>query len=103
MFIGLEERHRGHIRAILGEYLEGQRGVCVYVYGSRVKGTAHKFSDVDLAIESENPLDGHLLPMLCNAFAESDLPYAVDVVDLAHVTPIFRANVDRRRELIFQI
>jgi hypothetical protein len=41
--------------------------------------------------------------MLRNAFAESDLPYAVDVVDLAHVTPIFRANVDRCRELIFEV
>ncbi|MDR2677226.1 MAG: nucleotidyltransferase domain-containing protein [Puniceicoccales bacterium] len=103
MSVDLEKRHREHICAILDQCLSTQRGICVYAYGSRVKGSAHKFSDVDLAIESENPLEGHILAMLRNAFAESDLPYAVDVVDLAHVTPIFRANVDRCRELIFEV
>jgi type I restriction enzyme S subunit len=100
----LEECHLGRICAILGQYLNNRAGcVRVYVYGSRAKGTAHKFSDVDLAIESERPIDRQTLSELRNAFAESDLPYAVDVTDMAYATAIFRNNVVRNRELIFKV
>jgi predicted nucleotidyltransferase len=100
--IDLEQHHRNHICAILGQHLGSQRGVRFYVYGSRSRGNAHKFSDVDLAIESEQPLDDNLIPLLRNAFAESNLPYVVDITDLAHTTPIFRANVNHHRELLFE-
>jgi type I restriction enzyme S subunit len=100
--LDLEERHREHIRTILGQHLGGRRGVRVYAYGSRVRGNAHRFSDVDLAIESAQPIGVELLFALRNAFDDSNLPYSVDVTDLAHATPGFRASVDRDRELIFE-
>jgi predicted nucleotidyltransferase len=100
--LNLEERHREQIRAILGQHLGGRKGVRVYAYGSRVRGNAHRFSDVDLAIESAQPIGVDLLFALRNAFDGSNLPYSVDVTDLAHATPSFRTSFDRNRELLFE-
>jgi predicted nucleotidyltransferase len=103
MAIDLSEGHRKLLRAILSEHLRGVSGLRVYVYGSRVRGNGHKFSDVDLAFEADHPVAGALLNALREAFDGSALPYAVDLTDLHHVTPTFRANVDRCRELLFEV
>jgi len=62
----------------------------VWVFGSRVKGTARKFSDLDLAILGETPLSLIALARLADDFDDSDLPFKVDVVDWALVSPAFR-------------
>ena len=48
-----------------------------YAYGSRVKGTHRKFSDLDLCIME--PISDLELFYLKEAFTESDLPFKVDV------------------------
>ena len=55
----------------------------VWAFGSRVKGKAKKYSDLDLAIISEEPLDFLARDRLKEAFSESDLPWRVDLVDWA--------------------
>lgn len=66
-------------------------GASVWAFGSRVKGTAHKFSDLDIAIDAGRPLGLATLALLEQDLADSDLPIKVDVVDLAAVSPAFRA------------
>jgi uncharacterized protein len=49
-----------------------------YAFGSRVKGTCHKFSDLDLFIkESVTNLQSFYIN---DAFGESNLPFTVDIV-----------------------
>lgn len=48
-----------------------------YAYGSRVKGTHRKFSDLDLCIRE--PISDLDMFYLKEAFTESDLPFKVDV------------------------
>lgn len=55
----------------------------VWAFGSRAKWTAKPYSDLDLAVISTAPLPLETSAALSDAFAESDLPWRVDVVDWA--------------------
>jgi len=68
----------------------------VLVFGSRHSGKAGPYSDIDLAfVAGEGKLGLRRCLQLQDAFAESDLPYRVDVLDYHAVSPEFRALVDR--------
>lgn len=95
--LDLEPRHLGLLLPILGKHVPGAR---VWAFGSRVKGTAKQFSDLDIAIDAGGPLGMAALALLEQDLADSDLPIKVDVVDLAAVTPAFRAMVEARRVLL---
>lgn len=65
------------------------------LFGSRIKGTPSRFSDVDLAIAGEKKMPGHILENVREAMEKSRLPYCVDVVDLNSLPETFRQNVLR--------
>ena len=65
----------------------------VRVFGSRVNGTAKPFSDLDLVVMGDAPLEFRQLAALKDAFAESNLPFRVDIVDWATTSAEFRAIV----------
>jgi predicted nucleotidyltransferase len=69
-------------------------GVRVSVFGSRATATARRYSDLDLALDGEGPLEPDVIGDLCEALSESDLPYKVDVIDLRSVDPAFRALIE---------
>ena len=68
-------------------------GARAYVFGSRAHGGARRYSDLDLALEWDRPLGAGHDRRIAEALSESDLPYKVDIVDLAIVDPGFRAHV----------
>ncbi len=90
--LDLAPKHLEMVRAILQRRVPKARA---WAFGSRVKGTAQRFSDLDLALENEEPLSLRTLALLDADFAESDLPIKVDVVDLRTVAPAFRERVER--------
>ncbi len=92
--LDLEPRYLAMLLPILEKHLPGAR---VWAFGSRVKGTAKKFSDLDLAIETGAPLDLRTLALLDQDLSDSDLPIKVDVLDLAGITPAFRKVVEAHR------
>lgn len=65
----------------------------VYLFGSRARGTASEFSDVDIAIESDAPLD-EPLTLAREAIENSLIPYKVDLVDLSK-TPYLKTVIQR--------
>ena len=67
----------------------------VLVFGSRAKGTARKYSDLDLAIMSESRLPFAVQCALEEAFEESDLPYRVDIIDFAGCSEPFQRIIIR--------
>ena len=85
--IDLEAKHLATVRGIL---LRHAPGLPVYVFGSRAKGRAKRFSDLDLAVVTDQPMDGSALARLHEAFDDSDLPIMVDLVDWNRSTPEFR-------------
>ncbi len=70
-------------------------GIQIWAFGSRVTGTARRYSDLDLAVQTEARLDQNLLHRLQEALSESDLTIKVDLIDLAEVAPAFRRKIEQ--------
>ena len=70
----------------------------VRAFGSRTKGTATPTSDLDLAIIAPLPLA--TLGALLEAFAESPLPFRVDIITYPTASPTFQALIDDHYETI---
>lgn len=79
------------VKATLAAHLPGLE---VRAFGSRVRGCAGEFSDLDLVVLTDAPLDFDLLGRLRDAFSESDLPFKVDVLDWATTGDDFKAHID---------
>lgn len=72
----------------------------VWVFGSRAKRTAKKYSDLDLAILSKQPLSLSISAALADDFSESNLPWKVDLVDWATLSDSFRKVIERDKVLV---
>jgi uncharacterized protein len=79
----LESKHQEIVRSILSKY-----PYQFYAYGSRVKGTARKLSDLDLCYRERIP--DAVAFLIEEEFKESDLPFTVDLVALKDLKPSFR-------------
>lgn len=72
----------------------------VWVFGSRVRGRADMYSDIDLALIGENKLDLCRLEALRNDFSESDLPFMVDLLDWHDISDSFRHVILKQYEVL---
>lgn len=72
----------------------------VWAFGSRATGRAKPYSDLDLAISGKKPLGIDLAAQLAEAFAESDLPYKVDIVDWTTASEAFKKVIERDRVVV---
>lgn len=66
----------------------------VWAFGSRAKGTAKAYSDLDLAIITEQPLSLTKMAILKEAFDESTLSIRIDIVDWATTSETFRKIIE---------
>ncbi|MDR0290091.1 MAG: nucleotidyltransferase domain-containing protein [Treponema sp.] len=73
----------------------------VLAFGSRYYMKAKRYSDLDLAFMGDKKLGLKRCFQLEDAFAESDLPYRVDVLDYYILSPEFRAIIDSGNEKIY--
>lgn len=90
--IDLSPQHGEIVREILSRYFAGCR---VRVFGSRAKGASRPASDLDIAVTSCVPIPLIALAKADEDFADSDLPFRVDLIDTARVSEQFRAIIDR--------
>lgn len=72
----------------------------VWAFGSRAKGTAKPYSDLDLAIITSTPLPLNTTALLKEAFSESDLPWKVDIVDWSEISSAFQEIIKRDKIVI---
>jgi predicted nucleotidyltransferase len=77
----------------------------VWAYGSRVSGTAHDGSDLDLVIRS---MDGKKLPIdilmeLKEKIRDSNVPILVDLFDWARLPESFHQNIETCHEVFFPV
>ncbi len=91
--IDLPEADLATVKHLVSKYLPDCKA---YAFGSRVRGTARKYSDLD--IESDKPVDLARQESLRDAFSESNLPILVDLVDLRTVSETFRKRIEETRE-----
>ena len=89
--IVIEPRHWEELISILKAHLSGRR---VWAFGSRATGIRVKrYSDLDLLVEGGS-LSFREAALLDEALDESRLPFKVDVVQGAALTPEFRARIE---------
>jgi len=82
------------VKTILNRSLP--EGTQVRVFGSRAKGTARKFSDLDLALDFHGKeLSPSIMSDLVHDFEHSFLPFKVDVVDLNGISDSFKKNIEK--------
>ncbi|KLL04387.1 MAG: hypothetical protein MRERV_24c006 [Mycoplasmataceae bacterium RV_VA103A] len=62
-----------------------------YAYGSRVKGTARKFSDLDLCYQEDIPQE--VVYQIKEELEESNLPFFVELVDWKRMSKEFREMI----------
>ena len=93
----IKPAHLEIVKAILKKRLAG---IEVRAFGSRVRGTAKEWSDLDLAVVSEKKLKSDIIGNLKMDFAESDLPFRVDVLDWRDISPEFRALIEEKYEVL---
>ncbi len=74
------------------------RGAKVWCFGSRAKGTHHKFSDIDIMVESTQDLT-QLIGEIRESIIESTFPYKVDIVDLHDFASAYRHNFESEKIL----
>ena len=72
----------------------------VRIFGSRLRWTARKTSDLDLAIMTDKPLSAMRLADLKEAFSESDLPFKVDVIDWQKITDDFKKIIEENCQVL---
>lgn len=72
----------------------------VWAFGSRAKRTAKPYSDLDLALITQQALTLEQLATITDAFDASDLPIRVDVVDWAATSDAFRKIIERDRVVV---
>ena len=79
--IDLSPEHRAQVLDIIRRRLPAAR---VWVYGSRAKGRARRYSDLDLMLDAGGqPIPLNIMGDLDEDFDESNLPIIVDLHDMA--------------------
>ncbi len=83
-----EERHKNIIKDILSKY-----PYSFYAFGSRVKVTNKKLSDLDLCFFDNIP--SNTRSHIDEDFEESDLPFTVDIVDWNMCDESFKKIIEK--------
>lgn len=86
----LSERHAASVREIIRRHLPNAR---VKLVGSRARGRAKPYSDIDLLFIEPGKLDPVVRARLRLAFEESDLPFKVDILEQASLAPELREQI----------
>jgi len=87
------------VRQLLAAHLPDAE---VWAYGSRVQGTAHEGSDLDLVVRNPNDLSKPQpdLSPLKEALRESRLPILVDILDWALIPESFQNEIMRGGKIV---
>ncbi|MBF0309992.1 MAG: nucleotidyltransferase domain-containing protein [Magnetococcales bacterium] len=89
---GITPEQGATLQALLRRFLPG---VTVWAYGSRVKGTARPYSDLDLVVFATSAQRSPVAE-LQEALEESNLPFPVDVLVWDDLPASFHRNIEER-------
>lgn len=98
MPISLDSNHLETVKRILELHFNGLE---VLAYGSRVSGVnLTPDADLDIVVVSEKPISLEDMISVEQAFAESDLPFRVDIVDWAKLPESIQKAIKKENEVI---
>ncbi len=97
----LAPRHLEELRRLIAAHLPEEE---VWAYGSRVTGTAHDTSDLDLVVRHPADLkagQSSAFWELKDALSESNLPLLVELFDWARLPPAFWDNIAEQHVVLY--
>jgi predicted nucleotidyltransferase len=92
----MEPRHLEIVKLILKKY-----PYTFYAFGSRVRGTQKRLSDLDICFVDDIP--GNILSHIREDFEESNLPFTVDFVNLNSCDKNFRERIEQNLVLLQEV
>lgn len=97
--LDLPEKYLEQIQALLRVHVPHAE---VWAYGSRVTGSGHEASDLDLVLRNPKNLQAETAALsdLKEAFTESNLPIRVDVMDWARIPASFHREIERAHVVV---
>ena len=98
--IDLSEDLMEQVINILEQYIPDAE---VWAFGSRVRGTAKKHSDLDLVVVGKQKIAQKTYYQLQEAFQESELPIRVDILDWHRITSEFQQNIKKQYAVIKKV
>ena len=84
-----EKKFKVEIRSLVGKYLDLNKHQLI-IFGSRVNGSASKWSDVDLGILGSDKVSSSVMGNIKDDLEEMPILYKIDVVDFASTSQEFR-------------
>ncbi len=92
--IELTDRHLAQLKHLLAIHVPDAE---VWAFGSRIHGSAHEGSDLDLVLRNPNDPTTKVAGWcaLIEALQENSLPILIEVHDWAHLPAAFREEIER--------
>lgn len=90
--LDLAENHLTLIKAILHQFVPDAE---VRAFGSRLKGEARSYSDLDLVAIGKTKIDRQKMICLKEAFEESKLPFRVEILDWHKISDNFKKIIEK--------
>ena len=91
--LDLPERYRRQLLTLLDTHVPEAE---VWAYGSRVRGTNHEASDLDIVLRGPQLAKlGYEYPELVEAVRESTIPILIDIFDWARLPESFHREIER--------
>jgi len=69
--------------------------VHVLAFGSRVHGHHKRYSDLDIALKGDRPIEQRFLGYIQEHCDQSNIPYKIDIMDYQHLSLEFKEIIDR--------
>ena len=95
--INLAPKYLALVKTILQQHIPNKT---VWLFGSRATKHCKPYSDIDLAIITNTPIDIDIITRLSLAFSNSDLPYKVDLVDWPSIDDDFKKIIKEKYAVV---
>jgi len=94
MKIAIESKYLVLVKDIIKSILQ-DNNLKIFVFGSRAKGNARQYSDLDIGLRSSNyKIDLKKLSKIELSLEDTTIPYKVDVVDLNNISDSFKSHIE---------
>lgn len=96
----LKDKDKKRLHEIFSSFNESFE---VWAYGSRVNGTAHEGSDLDLVVRGTNlqEVPRKVMIKMKQKITDSNIPILVDLFEWTSLPETFRKNIEAQHEILF--
>lgn len=94
----IDKKYLDEIRTIIKRFYPN---AVVWAYGSRIDGTAHEGSDLDLVVKDFGQQDAYLFE-LKEALQESNIPFLIDIFEFDKLPQNFQKEIEKKYIVLYE-